>query len=163
VGEEQLTAVDRERAEQLAQTATLRKQAQEFIDELDPDERVRLWEQYVTVYMESQAALDSLMSRLAAGGVGITVTLATALKKLNVQGVWGIVLFLISLGCGVLSYMTAQSDCKHRLYKDIRYSKRPTDNAWTWMTRILNWASLITILAGGALLALFIHSATKGM
>ncbi|MGD0167758.1 MAG: hypothetical protein ABSC51_10820 [Gaiellaceae bacterium] len=126
---------------------------------LTPEERSILWEQFVKVHGESQAAYDALVSRLSAGGIAVTVSLATALKSLPGQGVTAVVLFLVSLGCGVASYLTAQRDMLRRL-DEVRDENYPGTNCWGCATGFLNWTSGIALVVGGVLLALFIHSAT---
>jgi hypothetical protein len=123
-------------------------------------ERTKLWEQFVGVYAEAQQVFDSSIRTLAAAGIALTVSLATALKvHLNGAGIYAIYLFVASLFCNVVSYATAQRDMTKRL--DCLTREDPTGvdgNEWTTFTTVLNIGQGLAVTAGGALLAWYIKS-----
>jgi hypothetical protein len=106
---------------------------------------------------------DSTVRTLAAAGVGATVSLAAALHGLTGPGVAAVALFLASLTCNVVSYVTAQCDMKGRL-DALRqagggaYPKEVEGTKWTRWTTGLNGAAGLALVAGGAVLAWFISS-----
>lgn len=125
-------------------------------------ERQILWEQFVEVHAKVQESYDSSVRALAGGGVGITVSLATALHSLSGTGIAAVALFLASLGSNVLSYATAQMDMRTRT-EDLRTGRyeRIEGNNWTKGTTALNVIAGITLLAGGVLLAAFVATTTS--
>ena len=81
-------------------------------ERLSEDERRILWEQYVDTYVKAQETFDASVRTLAAPGVAVTVTLATALDHLDAAGKWAAGFFLVSLGYNLVSYATAQKDMR---------------------------------------------------
>jgi hypothetical protein len=128
---------------------------------LSEAERQTLWEQFVEVHGESQESYDNSVRTIAAAGVGITASLATALHGLTAKGVAAIALFLASLALNLGSYVTAQFDMKARM--DV-LRRRETEgierNRWTTTTTCLNALAGVAVIAGGAVLAWFITSKT---
>jgi len=129
------------------------------------DERRILWEQFVDIYTDSQASFDTSVRAMAAGGVAVTVSLATALKELDLVGVVAVVAFLVSLGANIVSYETARRDMLERLsYLQGNAGSDKGGNEWgnrwtTWTTG-LNYAAGLAVLAGGAFLVGFVWTAT---
>jgi hypothetical protein len=129
---------------------------------LDEQQRQTLREQFVQVYAEQQTTFDTSVRTLAAAGVAVAASLATALEMMTRSGKWSIGLFLVSLGANVVSYATAQVDMTKRiggLERDDLSVLR--SNRWTWVTRGLNVVAGATLLAGGILLAVFVSSGTS--
>jgi hypothetical protein len=126
---------------------------------LSHDERLKLWEQFVGVHAEAQKVFDDSVRTIAAAGVAVTVSLATALKGLDGKGVASVALFLASLGFNVVSYATAQLDMNARL-DSLREGRSDgvDGNAWTKATTAFNVGQGVAVIAGGALLAAFIKS-----
>jgi hypothetical protein len=127
------------------------------ITELSEEDRRTLWEQFVEVYAKSQESYDSSVRTLAAAGVGVTASLATALHILGPQGTAAIALFLASLACNVTSHVTAQLDMRVRLAclgkgLDEGYDS----NRWTTSTWLLNIFAGVALTAGGVLLAIYV-------
>jgi hypothetical protein len=58
---------------------------------------------------------DASVRTLAAAGIAVTVTLATALKTIDRLGTAAVVAFVISLGANLVSYATWQMDLRRRL------------------------------------------------
>jgi hypothetical protein len=131
--------------------------------QLGADERRILWEQFVDTYVDSQEAFDVSVRTLAAAGVAITVTLATALKELEGAGVAATLAFLVSLGANFGSYWTAQRDMLTRLaYLQGRPDADGDEwgNRWTKRTTALNFTAGVTLLLGGVFLASFVWKMT---
>jgi hypothetical protein len=130
--------------------------------ELTPDQRERLWEQFVEEHAKAQEQFDSSVRTLAAAGLAVTVSLATALKTLSGTGLAAVGLFLVSLGLNILSYVFAQLDMGARLtalgtthgYKGAERSR------WTTVTWLVNVGAATALVGGGVLLVVFIASAT---
>lgn len=128
---------------------------------LNHEERVKLWEQFVQVRDEVQRVFDASVRTLSAGGVGVTASLATALKVLDGEGIAAVALFLISLTFNLLSYVTAQLDMNARL-RSLREDRSDAvdGTCWTYATTFCNIVQGAALIAGGAVLAAFIASAT---
>ncbi len=127
---------------------------------LTPAERQLLWEQFVEVHAESQHAYDNSIRAIAAAGVGVTASLATALHGFPPTGVAAIALFLASLSLNLVSYVTAQFDMTSRMdaLKDSRDDIE--GNGWTKATTWLNVGAGVAVIGAGVLLALFIAAGT---
>jgi hypothetical protein len=94
---------------------------------------------------------------LAAAGVAITASLATALHGLTGAGVAAVTLFAISLGANVTSHATAQMDMRKRI-QCLRTGQHDglESNGWTTKTHVLNATAGLTLIAGTILLARFV-------
>jgi hypothetical protein len=128
---------------------------------LSGEDRRILWEQFVEVHAESQKDFDSSVRTLAAAGIGITVSLATALKNLNGMGEIATGMFLVSLASGVLSHASAQMDMRSRI-ECLRAQKQDglEGNRWTLATQVLNVIAGAFLIGGGVFLALYIAGVT---
>jgi hypothetical protein len=129
---------------------------------LTPDERSALWGQYARVHATVQDTYDSTVRVLAAGGVAVTVTLATAaVDEFNGWGVLAVLGFLGALSCHVGSFVTAQKDMRARLalvrVSDVRAFD---ETSWTKRTFWLNVGAGVLLVVGGILLAGFVWSTT---
>jgi hypothetical protein len=129
---------------------------------LSDAERGTLWEQYVDTCVESQRTYDTSIRTLAAAGVAITVSLATALKQFETPGKRAAALFLGSLLFNLVSYATAQRDMRRRLDA---ISRRDDDaalkgNRWTKVTHVLNFLAGATLIGAGFFLARSVANAT---
>jgi hypothetical protein len=82
---------------------------------LREEDRRILWEQFVEVYAHSQKSYDDAVRALAAAGVALTVSLATALHHFATSGLVAVIFFLVSLGLNLASFGTAQADMKTRI------------------------------------------------
>lgn len=127
---------------------------------LSEDERRTLWEQFTEVHAESQEAFDTSVRTLAAAGVAVTVSLATALKGLDGTGTAAVAAFVVSLSLNLLSFLTAQLDVRGRLASLRRGEAAGVDgNAWTVVTTILNLGAGAALILGAVLLTLFVADA----
>jgi hypothetical protein len=124
---------------------------------LTDEERLILWRQFVEVHGESQEAYDNSVRAIAAAGVAVTVSLATALKGISAVGLAAIALFLASLTLNLVSYVTTQRDMTLRL-SDLREGRDDAGvgNGWTLATSLLNTFAGVGVVVGGALLAWFV-------
>jgi hypothetical protein len=130
--------------------------------ELTEADRRTLWEQFVEVHAKSEESYDASVRTLAAGGVGVTASLATALHSLAGTGIAAVSLFLTSLLFNFVSNVTEQLDMHARI-DCLRAAHRyegAEGNRWTKATHALNWLAGAALIAGGALLAIFIASRT---
>lgn len=129
--------------------------------ELTNEDRRILWTQFVEVYAHSQETFDTSVRAMAAAGVGITVSLATAIKSFPGSGRAAVVLFLSSLVANLISYGTAQFDMKTRI-ACLRAEK--TDgiegNGWTVATTVLNVLAGACVIAAGVMLAIYVSRTT---
>jgi hypothetical protein len=124
---------------------------------LTPEQRQTLWEQFVEVYSDEQKAFDNSVRTLAAAGIGVTVTLATALKSMPAAGNCAAVCFVASLGLNLASHVTSQLDMRSRLAclrdgRDEGYER----SRWTMATTLANIAAGLAFIAGSVLLAVFV-------
>jgi hypothetical protein len=130
-------------------------------DGLSAEDRRILWEQFVEVHGDSQKSYDTSVRILAAAGSATTASLATALHRLDGAGAGAFTLFLVSLGLNFVSYATAQGDMHGRLKSLRKHSTLyPPRNSWTTATDVLNVLAGGTLIAGGALLGLFVSWST---
>ncbi|MFN0156353.1 MAG: hypothetical protein ACKVUT_18410 [Gaiella sp.] len=126
---------------------------------LRDDERTALWKQYARAHAEAQENFDTSTRTLAAAGVAITVALVTALKVTEASAVCAIVLFLLSLACNLLSYVTAQLDLRERLdYVRAGKAKGREETGWTHGTWALNTLCGSALFAGGCFLTYYVAS-----
>jgi hypothetical protein len=129
--------------------------------ELTEEQRKALWEQFVTEHGKAQETFDSSLRTLAGAGLGITVSLATALKTMPSSGRWAAGLFLASLLVNLGSYVSAQLDMRTRmetLKKNVATYEGAEHSAWTTVTWVMNVAAGLALLAGGILLVIFIST-----
>lgn len=127
--------------------------------ELTTPQREKLWEQFVAEHGKAQEAYDSSVRALAGAGLGITVSLAVALKELPSSGSWAAGLFLAALVLNLGSYVFVQLDMRARLraLRENPTSYRGAERSrWTTLTWLANVAAGLTLLSGGALLIRFI-------
>jgi hypothetical protein len=128
---------------------------------LREEDRRILWEQFVEVYAHSQKSYDDAVRALAAAGVALTVSLATALHHFATSGLVAVIFFLVSLGLNLASFGTAQADMKTRIaYLRARKTDGIEGNRWTTVTTALNGAAGAGVLTGSVLLAVYIAHAT---
>jgi len=122
----------------------------------EQDYRV-LWEQFAEAHAKSEESYDSSVRTLAGGGVGVTVSIATALHALPTVGIGAVAAFLLSLTLTVASHLTAQADMKCRLAAlEAGRHDELRGNKWTRATLWLNGAAGGALLVGGALIAAFV-------
>lgn len=130
---------------------------------LTEEQRKALWEQFVAEHGKAQETFDSSLRTLAGAGLGITVSLATALKTLPGAGIATASLFLASLLVNVLSYVSVQLDMRERMAR-LKVSGATYQGAerscWTTVTWVMNVAAGLGLLAGGILLVVFIARQT---
>lgn len=125
---------------------------------LSPKDRQTLWEQFVEEHGRAQEAFDSSVMKLGAAGVGITVSLATALKTVGWSGGAAVILFLSSLSATLISYVFVQRDMQARLDAlEVHAEYEGADRTgWTTATWLCNVAAGVLLLAGSTLLAIFV-------
>lgn len=126
-------------------------------DELSEGERTALWEQFAGVYERSQESYDSSVRTLAASGVVVTVSLATALGTLEQAGLAATILFLTSLALNLGSYSSALLDMRARL-NCLRVGRAEGiyGNRWSSCTTALNILAGVALIFGGVLLSVFV-------
>lgn len=119
-----------------------------------------LWEQYVEVYAEEQKSFDLAARTIAAAGVAVSVSIATALKTMPTSGMGAVGLFLGALTLNLVSYATSQRDMLARL-KEIRDGGEGLDpNGWTKATHWLNGLAGGGVVLGGVVLLVFVSGST---
>jgi hypothetical protein len=132
-----------------------------LVERLTVEEQRVLWEQFVDVYAHSQDSFDTSVRAIAAGGLGVTVALGTALKDgLTATGKAAACVFLVGLGANLISYGTAQRDMRTRLDAVAAADRAGAlGNRWTAATHVLNFVAGAALVAGGGLLAYFVATA----
>jgi len=131
----------------------------QVLSPLTDEEQRGLRKQFGDAYVKAQETFDSSVRALAAGGVGVTVTLATALEDFPSAGVIAVLLFLLSLASNFVSFATAQRDVRLRIQAVWARDRRAVfGNAWATATLILNTTAGATLIAGGGFLAYFVAS-----
>jgi hypothetical protein len=125
---------------------------------LSPEERTALRQQYARVHASVQETFDSSVRALAAGGVAVTVTIATAaVERFDGWGWAALLSFLGSLACNVGSYVTAQKDMRARLALVRKFDVRGREETvWTTRTFWLNVGAGVALVVGGLFLAAFV-------
>lgn len=122
---------------------------------LSEEDRQEHWRVYFGIHAKAQETFDSSVRAMAAGGVATTVSLATALHALASLGIAAVALFLLSLGCNLASYATAQADMRARLERVARY-EYASRSRWSLWTFGLNVAAGVALISGGAALGAFV-------
>ena len=124
---------------------------------LTEEDRRTLWAQFAEVHADSQKVFDASLRTLAAGGVGVTVSLAAFVGELGTTGGAAAILFLVCLAANLLSYATAQKDMRARIagLRD-RRDDQIEGTPWTQVTYGFNLLAGASLVAGGALLATFV-------
>jgi hypothetical protein len=125
---------------------------------LSVEDRAALWRQYAQVHAKVQDTFDSSIRTLAAAGVGVTVTIATAaVDRFDWWGVAAVAAFLVSLTLYLASYVTAQRDMRARLelvrVSDLRGFDETTWTTWTFRCNV---GAGVCLLLGGVLLMFFV-------
>jgi hypothetical protein len=125
---------------------------------VEEQDRRTLWEQFCEVHAKQQESYDSSIRALAAAGVAVTVSLGTALDGLTGLGTTAVILFLLSLGLNLVSYVTSQRDMTAPLnaLRDEGLTEAVEGNCWTVATTLLNVAAGVALVGGGAFLAWFV-------
>jgi hypothetical protein len=132
------------------------------VGDLSEEDWRTLWEQFATVYSHSQETFDSSVRTLASAGLGVTVSIGTALHAFSGRAILAVIAFLLSLGLNLVSYGTTQLDMSSRL-RTLRTSRRYEDaerSRWTRVTTGLNIAAGAAFVTGGGFLAAFVNAAT---
>ena len=127
--------------------------------DLTPEQRQKLWEQFVTEHGKAQEDFDTSLRTLAGVGLAVTVSLATALKTMPNTGLWAAGLFLGSLLLNLGSYVFVQLDMRARmgaLTANPTQYKGAERSSWTTGTWLMNVGAGLTLLAGGIMLVIFI-------
>jgi hypothetical protein len=129
----------------------------------ESDRRI-LWEQFVVEHRKAYETLDSSVRTLSAGGIAVTVSLATALKTLSPPGRWAVGLFLTCLGLNLLSFVGVTLDMRARLtaLKTNTGYEGAERSGWTPWISVTNVLACAALIAGGALLLVFIDRHAKG-
>lgn len=127
---------------------------------LTEPERRTLRDQFIDVYAKSQETYDESIRTLAAAAVGVTVSLATALHKIDLAGKLALIAFLASLAATVASHQTAQKDMAERV-KALDSGTYTGDGStkWTILTTRLNLTAGAGLFIGAVLLAIFVAKA----
>lgn len=126
---------------------------------LTQEQRVTLWEQFVREHGKAQEDFDSSLRTLAGAGLGITVSLAAALKGMPATGLAAAATFLGTLLLNLVSYVFVQLDMNARRESlkthptSYEGAERSRWTTWTWGTNVGAGA---TLFAGGVLLVVFI-------
>ena len=130
-------------------------------EDFKEERRRKLWEQYAKAHARIEETFDSAVRAAAAGGLAITVSLATALKEMSFSGGLAATLFLSALAVNLASYWTARKDMDLRL--DALIHRRENEYERTKLTRLtqrLNVGAGACVVLGGTCLAWFVISAT---
>lgn len=140
--------------------ATYTRQTMTGQGKLSREDRAALWRQYAQVHATVQNTFDSSVRTLAAAGVAVTVTIATAaVESFDWWGTLAVSGFLASLACNLASYVTAQKDMRVRL-EFVRASdlRGYDETAWTTRTFRFNVGEGVSLILGGLLFMGFVAS-----
>ncbi len=120
-------------------------------------EQRALWKQYAEAHASAQETFDSSVRTLAAAAVAVTVSLVAALEEVTASAAAAVVMFLVSLGVNLVSYVTAQLDLRRRMkFVGARDWSGSVKSYWTTCTVILNVLAGASLLGGGCFLAYFV-------
>jgi hypothetical protein len=126
------------------------------------DERETLLAQFVDAITHAEDAYDESIRVLAAGGVAVTVSIATARHGFSGGGVPAIIALLASLGLTLFSHQASRLDVKHRLKELDEETYNPTIEGWrTRVTVWMNGLAGVALLLGAILLAVFVSGSFK--
>ncbi len=118
--------------------------------------------QFVDAVDHAEDSYDDSIRYLAAGGVAVTASIATARHGLSANGVKAITVLLISLGLTVFSHQVSRRDMLHRI-RELN-AERYDPSKYGWRTRLTAGMNLLAgaaLLIGGIYLALFASSSFK--
>ncbi len=134
------------------------------VSELSEADRRTLWEQFVVEHRTAYETLDTSVRTLAASGVAITVSLATALKAMSPAGVWAVIFFLTSLGLNLASFVFVTQDMRARMDALKKHNSYvgAERSGWTKWISVGNILGGVALIAGGVMLLLFITRHVKG-
>jgi hypothetical protein len=129
---------------------------------LDPEDQKTLLVQFVDAVDHAEDSYDESIRTLAAAGVAVTASLATARHGFSGGGLPAMVALLVSLALTVGSHQATRSDLMHRIaclnaetYDPAIYGVR------TRVTAVMNALAGIALLVGGICLAFFASSSFK--
>lgn len=128
---------------------------------LEEDQRILLV-QFVDAVDHAEDSYDDSIRTLAAAGVAVTASLATARHGFSGGGLPAMVALLVSLGLTVASHQATRTDILHRIacLNDQTYD--PATYGWrTRVTAGMNALAGIALIVGGVCLAFFASSSWK--
>ena len=127
-------------------------------NELTTEERAAVWKQIVEARDKAQETYDSSIRTLAAAGIAVTVSVATALGSMPLSGKLAVTAFVASLIANLASYVTEQLDYQARL-SALRTSaayEAAEGRRWMTITTWLNAIAGVLFVLAAALLAVFV-------
>jgi hypothetical protein len=130
---------------------------------LNPEHRLSeqdaqtLLEQFVDAHTHAEDSYDEAIRILAAGGVAVTASIATARHGFSGAGVAAMVAFIVSLGVTLASHQTSRRDMESRIeLVHARTYDLTRRSRLTALTQYLNDLAGVALLAGAVLLSIFV-------
>lgn len=113
-------------------------------------------EQILEIRKESELLFDKQIRYISAGAIALSVTLISSISdiKLNWLLLVGWILLIATLLFNLLSYKTSSRSVD---YDIIHKPEKSSDNVYTFITCLLNWLSIVTLVAGLLFLVIFFY------
>jgi hypothetical protein len=131
-------------------------------DELTNGEVTAAVAELTAAYSRSQQNYDESVRTIAAGAVAVTASLVTALNVVGWSGGFAIGLSLLALGANLGSYWTAQFAIEQRIRRAWKRDRAGAERngRWTGLTKVLNAAAGLLLVAAGISLVVYLDSHT---
>lgn len=112
--------------------------------------------QKLDIRKESELLFDKQIRYISAGAIALSVTLISSIREIELNGMlltaW--ILLIITLLVNLFSYKTTSRSVD---YDIIHKPESSSENIFTKLTRLLNWLSIITLVAGLSFLVAFFY------
>lgn len=112
--------------------------------------------QKLDIRKESELLFDKQIRYISAGAIALSVTLISSIREieLNCMLLTAWIFLIATLLVNLISYKTTSRSVD---YDIIHEPESTSDNIFTKLTRLLNWISIITLVAGLSFLVAFFY------
>ena len=112
--------------------------------------------QKLDIRKESELLFDKQIRYLSAGAIALSVTLISSIREIELNGMlltaW--ILLVVTLHVNLFSYKTTSRSVD---YDIVHEPEKSSENIFTKLTQLLNWLSIITLVAGLSFLVAFFY------
>ena len=112
--------------------------------------------QILEIRKESEMLFDKQIRYISAGAIALSVTLISSISEITLN--WMLLVAWILLIATLLVNLVSYKASARAVDEDIIHNyENSSDNKYTKITRLLNWLSIITLIAGLAFLIAFFY------
>ena len=112
--------------------------------------------QKLDIRKESELLFDKQIRYISAGAIALSVTLISSIREIELNCIlltaW--ILLIVTLLFNLFSYKTTSRSVD---YDIIHKPESSSDNIFIKLTRLLNWLSIVTLVAGLSFLVAFFY------